>query len=352
MAEEKDDSDKAYEPSEHKLRKAREKGNIPVSNEVNVFISLVFYNILFISIFFLFKHIYVSIKPFIEHFNNYDLSSIGGISYISIFLLKHVFLLIIAIIIVIAIAPIIGTLMQTKLNVALEKIKFKASNISFKKGIEKIFSVKAIIEFVKSIFKTVVFCVVIYFIIKNYVKDADKYICMTLWAELVKAGSIIAKVLGIFTIIIFLFAIADYFIKKFMYMKEMRMSFKEMKDENKESEGDPQIKAKLRQIRMKRSKERVSSAVKDSTFVVTNPTHFAVAVKYDPESEGAPVVTAKGADFMAQAIKSVAKENNVPIFENKPLARSLYASIEVGEEIPETEYAAVAAIIRKVMNIG
>lgn len=352
MAEEKDSSEKSHEPTEHKLRKAREEGNIPISHDVNFFLSLFSYNLLFLLIFYLFSHIYGSIRPFIEKFYEIDISSKGGITFVATYLFRKVFLLLIAIAFLLTCSSVVGTFLQTKLNVTTKKLKFKFSNISIKNGIKKIFSIKSLIEFSKNLFKTTVFCIAIYYILKDYLKEIHHYICLTLIDQIYKSGALISKILVIFTIIILVFAILDFYMKRFMHMKDMKMSFQELKDEQKESEVDPHVKSKLRQIRMERSKQRVAAAVKESTFVVTNPTHFAVALKYDLNQDLAPIVTAKGADFMAQAIKAVARENNVPIFENKPLARSLYATTEVGDEIPESEYIAVAEIIRKVMNLG
>lgn len=352
MAEDQDQDsgEKAYEASEQKLRKAREKGNVPLSNDFNTFLTIIGYNLLFLSIVVLFRNIFLKLRPFIVNCGEFPLT-IDTVKDLAFYLFKEIFLLSIAVFFLLSFSSVVGTLSQTKLNFAAEKLKMKFSNISPMKGIKKIFSLKALIEFVKNILKTTIFMIVSYFILKKYILKIDKYITLDLYGQMEEARDVITTILFIFAIIIMLFALIDFFLKRFMFLKEMKMSHKEIVDEQKESEVDPHVKAKLRQIRMERSKNRVAPAVKDATFVVTNPTHFAVALKYTLEQTTAPIVVAKGADFMAQAIKSVAKENNIPIFENKPLARSLYSNTNVGDEIPENEYAAVAEIVRKVLNI-
>jgi len=342
--------EKEYEASEQKLRKAREKGNVPLSNDFNTFLTIIGYNLLFFAMVLLFRQIFLKLRPFFAHCGELEIT-IKSAQDIAFYLFKEIFLLAICVFISLTLSSVIGTLSQTKLNFSAEKLKMKLSNISPMNGIKKIFSLKAVIEFVKNILKTTIFIVISYYILKKYILKIEKYISLDLFGQLEKARDVITIILFIFAIVIMFFALVDFFLKRFMYKKEMKMSHKELVDEQKESEVDPHVKAKLRQIRMQRSKERVASAVKSSTFVVTNPTHFAVALKYELNQETAPIVVAKGADFMAQAIKSVAKENNIPIFENKLLARSLYKTTNVGDEIPETEYAAVAEIVRKVLNL-
>jgi flagellar biosynthesis protein FlhB len=144
---------------------------------------------------------------------------------------------------------------------------------------------------------------------------------------------------------------ADYLLQRFQFIKRNRMSKQEIKEEFRQTEGDPVVKAKVRQIRMERAKRRMIAAVPGATVVITNPTHFAVALKYESGKMAAPVCVAKGADALALRIREVAKENNVPVIENPPLARALYATVEVDEAIPAEHYKAVAQVIGYVMRL-
>jgi flagellar biosynthetic protein FlhB len=147
------------------------------------------------------------------------------------------------------------------------------------------------------------------------------------------------------------FAIADYIYQRYEFMKQMRMSVQDIKDEHKQSEGDPHVRAKLRQIRAEKGRQRMMSAVPSADVVVTNPTHFAVAMQYDGDSMAAPVVIAKGGDAVALRIREIANENKIPIVENPPLARALFATVDIDQEVPPEHYKAVAEVISYIMTL-
>ncbi|MDE5680529.1 MAG: EscU/YscU/HrcU family type III secretion system export apparatus switch protein, partial [Lachnospiraceae bacterium] len=146
-------------------------------------------------------------------------------------------------------------------------------------------------------------------------------------------------------------AAADYIYQRFKFAKDMRMTKQEIKDEYKQQEGDPQVKGKIRQKMQEVSRRRMMQSLPQADVVITNPTHYAVAIKYDPEVLDAPIVIAKGEDYLAKKIKEIAKENNVEIVENKPLARMLYANVEVGQAVPPELYQAVAEVLAFVYHL-
>ena len=148
-----------------------------------------------------------------------------------------------------------------------------------------------------------------------------------------------------------LIALADYAYQRWETLKKLRMSVQDIRDEHKDTEGDPKIKARIRQLRMERARTRMMAAVPEATVVVTNPTHFAVALKYEHEEMDAPIVVAKGADLVAKRIRDLATENNIPIVENPPLARGLFAAAEIDEPIPLEHYKAVAEVISYVFKL-
>ena len=152
-------------------------------------------------------------------------------------------------------------------------------------------------------------------------------------------------------IIMFFIAIFDYLYQRYEYLKSLRMSKQEVRDEYKQQEGDPQVKQRLRQIRMERARKRMMAAVPTADVIVTNPTHYSVALKYDQATMRAPKVVAKGLDNIAMRIREVAKEHDIPLYENPPLAQALYATVDIDREIPAEHYKAVAEVISYVYRI-
>ena len=163
----------------------------------------------------------------------------------------------------------------------------------------------------------------------------------------IEALRVVIGVLAVMSVI----AGADYLFQRYKHNQKLRMSRQEIKDEMRQSEGDPMVKARLRQLRQERARQRMMAAVPGADVVVTNPTHFAVALRYEGEVMSAPVVVAKGVDFIAQKIREVAKENDVPIVENRPLARALYDTVDIDQEVPPDHYKAVAEVIGYVMRL-
>jgi len=162
-----------------------------------------------------------------------------------------------------------------------------------------------------------------------------------------EAVKVVIAVLSVMTIV----TLIDVLYQRYQHLKEMRMTKQQVKDEHKQSEGDPMIKGRLRQIRAERARKRMMAAVPEADVVITNPTHFAVALKYDQATMAAPKLLAKGVDNLAFKIREVAEENDIPIVENPPVARALHAAVDIDQEIPPEHYKAVAEIIGYVMNL-
>ena len=214
------------------------------------------------------------------------------------------------------------------------------------------FSVKSLVQLVKNLAVVVLIAFLGYqFLIGNYQEVLQIY--SVYFPEL--GPPVINLVIEIFAeiaLVMVIIAIIDYVLQKKMFMKDMRMTKQEIKDEYKQMEGDPKIKGKIRQKQREMSQRRMMESVADATVVVTNPTHYAVALKYEDGQMEAPKVVAKGADLIALKIKEVALQNNVPIMENKPLARMLYDKVEIEEEVPQEMYQAVAEILAMVYNLN
>lgn len=240
---------------------------------------------------------------------------------------------------------------QVKWKVSFEPMKFKMSKMNPLKGIKRIFSGESIINLLFSIAKVTLLGLVAYnFIIKKIpiflgLHEASAALTLSIIGKsIIELGF---NVGGFFLVL----AIADYIYQRHKHNESIKMTKEEVKEEYKNTEGDPQIKGKIKQKMRQMSMQRMMHAVPEADVIITNPTHFAVALKYDKNSEKAPIVVAKGTDYVAQKIKEKAREENVPIVENKPLARSLYAAVDIGEEIPAEMYAAVAEILAYVYKL-
>ena len=218
-------------------------------------------------------------------------------------------------------------------------------------GIKRIFSLNSLMELAKSLAKILLITYVVYSFIRNKWPLLFDIFSMELVQAIRLLGNIVTD-LGIrISIVVLLIAFVDLIYQRVKFKNDMKMTKQEVKDEYKQSEGDPQIKGKIRQKMHEASRRRMMQELPRADVVITNPTHYAVAIRYDSEEADAPVVLAKGEDYLARKIKEIAKENNIEIVENKPLARMLYANVDVGQMVPPELYAAVAEVLAYVYQL-
>lgn len=240
---------------------------------------------------------------------------------------------------------------QVKWKPTAKPLQPKFSKLDPIKGFKKIISANSLVELVKSILKIFV----IFYVSYSYLKDKQGQIYILYGLELMPALALIGQVvtdLGIrISVVYMIVAFADFIYQKLKFKKDMKMTKQEVKEEYKNTEGNPEIKGKIRSKMREASQRRMMQSLPEADVVITNPTHYAVAVKYDPEVSPAPIVIAKGEDYLAQKIKEVAKEHSIEIVENKPLARMLYANVEIGEQIPPELYQAVAEVLAFVYHL-
>jgi flagellar biosynthesis protein FlhB len=249
------------------------------------------------------------------------------------------------------IAAIGAGYLQFGLVFSADGIMPKLDKISPFAGLKRMFSMRSLAEFVRGLLKLAVVGSVAMFLILPEVAHLNKLIGMEMIQLLGETKALLAKLLiGVVSIVAAIAAI-DVIYQRLQHMREMRMSRQEIKDEFKETEGDPLVKGRLRQLRMERTRRRMMAQVPQSDVVVTNPTHYAVALKYDPNSMAAPKMMAKGADKVAQKIREVAKEHGIPIVENPPLARGLFAAVDVDQEVTPEFYKAVAEVISYIFKL-
>ena len=248
-------------------------------------------------------------------------------------------------------AAVISTMFQTRLLFSSKAFSFKAERIDPLKGMKKIFSMRSFVELLKSLLKISIVLYVIYSVIKKELLLMPQMMYMTFDQSLSRTGSIIMSIITKAGIAFIFVAGADYLYQWWQYEKNMRMSKQEIKDEYKQTEGDPQIKSRIRAMQQQRAKQRMIQNVPTADVVIKNPTHYAIAIKYDQDKSSAPRVIAKGVDSLALRIIAVAEENNVYVMENKPLARALYESVDLDSEIPERFYRAVAEVLAFVYSL-
>lgn len=245
----------------------------------------------------------------------------------------------------------VGDLVQVKWKPTSKPMQPKFSKMNPVKGLKKIISPNSLVELLKSFLKIGVIGYLVYTTLQDKLNMLMLLYDVPLLQAVLEIGELVIDLGLKISLLYIVIAAADFIYQKWKFKEDMKMSKQEVKEEFKNAEGDPLIKSKIRQKMMEASRRRMMQALPEADVVITNPTHFAVAIKYDPQEADAPLVLAKGEDYLAQKIKEKARECNVEIVENKPLARMLYANVEVGEQVPPELYQAVAEVLAFVYNL-
>ncbi len=340
-----------------KLRDARNEGQVSKSQELNHAFSLVaLFVIMKVSISFIgerlmgsFPLIYNKIPELIDE-------SAGGMSvFVASTLIRNVMVTIL-----ISMAPflaigfaiaLLSNILQIKWKVTTKPMKPKFSKINPLSGFKRIFSKDSLFELLKSIVKIIVIIYVAYTSIKDHQNELFLLYDIPLLQVVLLVGTIVIDT-GLKIALVYIFiGIIDFAYQKHKFKEDMKMTKQEVKDEYKNTEGNPEIKGRQRSKMREASQRRMMQSLPSADVVITNPTHYAVAIKYDAQKYSAPVVVAKGENFLAQKIKDVAKEHHIEIVENKPLARMLYANVDVGQEVPPELYQAVAEVLAFVYSL-
>ena len=340
------------EPTEHKLKKAREEGRVAKSTEISGALVLLLPVIAIIILApWIFKNCVEVIRFYFDRCASAELTD-GALVYV----FYNTFIKIVLPIGLIGmIAGVVGNIVQTKgFLFSTKPIEPKFSKIMPKFGQyfkKTIFSSEGAFNVFKSLFKVIVLFVISYVVITSDIQTLLSMMNVSLWSGFCYIAKMAAKILLIAAFVFLAVAIPDYLVQKKQFMESMKMTKQEVKEEYKQMEGDPLVKSRLRQMMRNLLYQNLPKAVSESDVVITNPTHYAVAVKYDRTVAQAPVVNAKGEDDLAMRIKTLAKENNVEIVENKVLARELYTKVEIGDIIPEEYLQAMAIILAKVYTM-
>lgn len=351
FAEDGQGGEKTEEPTAKKLEDARKEGQVAKSREIANGLGLL---ALFLVLKFWVSHMGTSFLELFDAIYNKipEIASlIGGTIPENAFWLifKEAIILIVKIVLPVFLVGVlvafVSDYVQVKWKPTAKPLQPKFSKLDPIKGFKKIFSANAIVELIKSLAKILLILYVSY----SYLKGRTNQLFLLYDVTLMQGVQLIGQTvidLGIrISIIYMIIALADFAYQKFKFNKDMKMTKQEVKEEYKNQEGNPEIKGKIRQRMREVSQRRMMQSLPDADVVITNPTHFAVAIQYDPDKSPAPIVIAKGEDYLAKKIKEVAKENNIEIVENKPLARMLYANVEIGAQVPPELYQAVAEVL-------
>ena len=351
MAEDQDDASKTEEPTAKKLEEARKQGQVARSMEMNILFGFIGAGLILAFLApAMMRKIAELALPFIERPHDLVMSKVGlGDTLMELFI--GVALVLALPIGILMIAGILPSLLQFGFLFSGESVKPKFSKISPLSGLKKMFSMKQIVEFLKGLAKIGIVGTVAGLVLWPEFQDlalvSSQPIAHMMERVYWIALKLVAAVVGIMIVV----AGLDFAFQRYSFMKEQRMTKQDVKEEAKQQEGDPIVKGRIRQIRMERARRRMMAAVPRADVVVTNPTHYAVALEYNTDTMAAPTVIAKGSDNVAMRIREVAEENEVPIVENPPVARALHATCEIDQEVPPEHYKAVAGIISYVYKL-
>ncbi len=346
-----EDEGRTEEPSEYKLDKVRKEGRVAKSQEIGGALVLLF---TVITLIFLGRWIVTRCCGILRfYFSRCSAPDIRNPA-LAVAFFNFFISIIIPTAAVGAVAALVGNIIQTRgFLFSMKPLEPKFSKVLPKFGEyfkKTIFSGMGLFNVVKSVVKIAIICLVAFVLIRRNIPEL---------LEIIQSGNImyaISRIAGmcvqllvIVAVIFLLIAVPDYFVQKREFMESMKMTKQEQKTEYKEMEGDPEVKSRLQRAQRELLQRNIPKAVAESDVVITNPTHFAVALKYDRETADSPKVTAKGEDQIAFVIRRIAKENGVPVVENRPVARGLYTETQVGDIIPETYYKAIALIYSHIL---
>ncbi len=349
--EQADDSQKTEEPTPKRLEESRKKGQVALSREVNNWLMLLAATIL---IGFLSPVVFANMA---EHMKTYlamphalpagaeGIADTLGESFWTILWIFSLPLLILMF------TAFIGPFLQVGPLFAPEAVKPDLSKVSPIQGFKRLFSMRALMEFAKGLLKILIIGAVGLILLYPFYGRVENYVGLPLPTVMDELLELVVLLLVGILVALVVIAVIDIIFQRTEHHKKMRMTKQELKDEYKQTEGDPHVRAKLRQLRAERARQRMMQAVPQADVVITNPTHFSIALKYDPDQMDAPVCIAKGIDETALRIREVAKEHDIVLYENPPLARVLYDTVDIDEMVPAEHYKAVAEVISYVFKL-
>jgi flagellar biosynthetic protein FlhB len=350
MADE-DKSSKTEQPTGKRLGDAANKGNVARSMEIANFATLAgaAASLIFLAPWMMKRVTNLSVS-FIGDAHLYPVDS-EHVRLLMIHVMAEIGIIMAPLAILFIVLGLVSNISQVGWNFSWEKIEFKPSMLSMLAGVKRLFGPRALVEFIKGVVKIGLIGALFAFVLIPRMRDIDVMPSFTIDAMLQRINEITYIFVFVSAVLMIVIAAADFAWQKHDHIQNLKMTKQEVKDEHKQAEGDPKVKQRIAQLRMERAQLRMMAAVAKADVVITNPTHYAVALSYDMDNMAAPRLVGKGMDDVAMRIREVADENKIPIVENPPLARAIYAAVELDQEIPPKYYQAVAEVISYVFRL-
>jgi flagellar biosynthetic protein FlhB len=342
--------DKTEQPTGKKLADARQKGNVAQSREVpSVLILSGSLGVLFFAGAWMLGRLTEVMRVMYQRAGTLAmLPETMHTLFWEIFLSGMVVL--VPLMLAVMTAAVVGNVAQFGFLFTGEKLSPNLAKLNPISGLKKLISLRSLVELVKSIIKLVIISGVAYIVIHRYVDQIPSLMQLSIGNIIRFIGQVSFQICLYTCMVLFLMAVLDFAYTRWQHQQDLKMTKQEVKDEYKQREGDPSVKARIRSVQREMARRRMMEAVPEATVVITNPTHLAIALKYE-EGMHAPTVVAKGAGFVAQKIKRLAMDNDIPLVENKPLARTMFKSTEIGDFIPAELYRAIAEILAYVFRL-
>jgi len=346
-----DDAEKTEEPTAKKIEDARKEGNVPKSQDASGVITLFVAILALLMLFpFMAKHMFLLFSYYFSLIGM-ELTKVDMLD-IAVVTIREFLLMVMPLALAVAVAGVVAAFAQFGFLFTTKAIMPDFKKINPIKGLKNLFSLKKLVEGIKITFKSFTTLGVGFIFFFYFITELPTVALFGLHDQLIWLEEKALTIALVMLLIIFVFAVIDIIIVRKQYFDGLKMSKQEIKDEMKNMEGDPLVKSRIRQLQMEASRKRMMAEVPNADVVITNPTHYAVAIKYDQQKAHAPIVLAKGVDHIAQQIKKIAREHHVHIVQNPPLARSLYNEVDVEKAIPETLFAAVAEVLAYVYKMN
>lgn len=341
------DQEKTEPATPRKRREARRKGQVARSREIpSVLVLLGALTVFYFAGSWMFNQLLEIMRDIFQQMAHFDLG-VTSLHTVMIYLFRKVALLLAPLLLTVTLAAIIGNVSQVGFILTGEPLTPKLSKLNPLKGLIRLFSPRGLVELVKSLFKIAIIGIVAYAMLHGELDKISALVNLNTWEVLSYIGSVALKI-GYYTcLVLIVLAGIDYLFQLWQHERDLRMTKQEVKDEQKQLEGDPMIKSRIRAAQREMAMRRMTGAVPDATVVITNPTHLAIAIKFERDMHS-PMVVAKGAGKAAERIRAIATEHDVPIFEQKPLARALFKDVKIGQYVPVERYQEVAEVLAHV----
>ena len=352
MAEEAQVDQKTEEPTAKRIQDAEEKGNFAHSRELtSAFVLLSSILAFAMAGAFSTRHLMASWQNLFSRAHVIQ-PNLEDMRILLKWVMDHSFAVLAPILFAIMLGGVVANVVQTGgIRFSVHPLLPRFHKLNPFNGFKRLFSRTALMELFKSLFKVGLISMIAYFTIKGRFEEIPPLMGLGVGQILIYIGRVSLEIMIKVLIAMIFLALIDYIFQRFTYLRNLRMTKQEVKDERKDTEGNPQIKQRVRSVQMEMMKRRMMAAVPEADVVITNPTHISVAIQYDPDRSDAPVVVAKGKGVVAEKIRELAKKHHIPIVEDKPLARLLHQTVEIGQSIPAQLYKAVAEILAYVYRL-